>query len=377
MQLVATCAFGLEKLVFNEIKKLGLWVLKTEDGRVTFEGTVFDMVRANLWLRTAGRVHIKMDEFIATDFDTLFERILDIPWEDFIGEYDAFPIAASSAKSELHSEPSLQSIVKKAVVRRLEKVYDRSIFPEDSGVTYHIKVHVNKDNFLISIDSSGESLHKRGYRSMANLAPIKESLAAALITLTDWTPDKKLIDPFCGSGTLVIEAALMAMNVAPGLRREFPFQKWSWVDPEIVAKAYKEARDAAIDLPDLNIHGYDISKETLDIAKANAERAGVAEFIHFECNDFNNLLYSKFKDATFIANPPYGERLSEKKHVEMLYRQFGKKFQETRNSSLFLITPDGNFPELFGRRADKNRKLFNGPIQCYLYSFLPKPEGKA
>lgn len=372
MQFVATCAFGLEKLVFNEIKKLGLWVIKTEDGRVTFEGKIIDMIRANLWLRTAGRVHIKMDEFVATDFDTLFDRISDLPWEDFIGEHDAFPVAASSAKSILHSEPAIQSIVKKAIVKRLGQKYNRSILPEDSEVAYQIRVHVNKDNFLITIDTSGESLHKRGYRSQANLAPIKESLAAALVTLTGWTPEKKLIDPFCGSGTLVIEAALIAMNIAPGLRREFAFQKWPWVSPEDTAKAYKEAREAAIDMPDLNIHGYDISRETLAIAKANAERAGVDEFIHFECNDFNNLLYSKFKDATFIANPPYGERLNEKHEVELLYRQFGRKFLETKNCSLFLITPDSNFPTLFGRRPDKNRKLFNGPIQCYLYSFLPK-----
>lgn len=371
MQLIATCAFGLEKLVYNEIKKLGLWVIKTEDGRVTFEGDELALVRANLWLRTAGRVHVKMAEFEATDFDDLFEEIVAIEWEKYIGIDDVFPVVASSAKSVLHSESALQSIVKKAIVTRLSKAYDISRFAESTDAVYQVRVHVNKDQFLISIDSSGDSLHKRGYRSKANQAPMKETLAAAMVMLSDWTPERKLVDPFCGSGTILIEAALIAQNKAPGLMRSFAFQKWPWINAEIVEKAYTEARAAIIPQENLRLQGYDLDGSTLKIAEDNALQAGITG-IHFECNNVLNLEFHKFKDCTFITNPPYGERLEEQLSVEKLYKKFGEKFKESKGCSLFFITPDEDFPTNFGARADKNRKLFNGPIRCYLYSFLAK-----
>lgn len=371
MHLVATCAFGLEKLLVTEIKKLGLWVLKTEDGRVTFEGDEEDIVRTNLWLRTAGRVHIKMGEGIAKDFDTLFAKVKSIAWENYIGERDMFPVMASSAKSALHSEPAIQSIVKKAVAQRLAEVYKRDPLPESSNAFFQIRVHANKDNFLFTIDTSGESLHKRGYRTEANLAPIKETLAAALVMLSDWTPEKKLVDPFCGSGTILLEAALIARNIAPGLRRTFSFHKWPWMDPRMIMEVYQDARAQSNQELPLILQGYDLDPQTLTLAKHNAERAGI-ENIHFQCNDFQDLPFGQFQNCTFITNPPYGERLDDKEHVQELYARLGEKYRETKNSSLFIITPEEEFQRLFGAQAEKNRKLFNGNIKCYFYSYFAK-----
>lgn len=369
MELIASCAFGLEKLVFDEIKKLGLWVIKTEDGRVTFEGDDLALIRANLWLRCAERVQIKMTEFKAETFDQLFDAIHAVEWEKYIGVNDVFPVSATSVKSVLHSEPAVQSIIKKAVVKRLQTKHNIETFPENSGITYHIMVKANKDVFTVSINSSGDSLHKRGYRYKANEAPIKETLAAALVKLSDWTPERTLIDPFCGSGTIAIEAALIANNIAPGLRRQFAFHKWPWIDQAKIAEAYTEARAAAKPVEKLPIYCYDIDPATLEIARDNAERAGF-EYMSFRQADFNDLDFKKFKDCTFITNPPYGERMEEKAHVTEMYRKFGKKFAQSTNCSLFLIASDENFPKLFGRPADKNRKLFNGTIRCYLFSFF-------
>jgi putative N6-adenine-specific DNA methylase len=369
MELIATCAFGLEKLVYDEIKKLGLWVVKTEDGKVIFEGDESALIQANLWLRCADRIMIKIAEFKATTFDELFDEINALEWEKYIGMNDVFPIKAVSVKSMLHSEPAIQSIVKKAIVKRLEKKYKIEILPENSNATYQIIVKANKDQFLISIDSSGESLHKRGYRTKANIAPIKETLAAAMVKLSDWTVSKTLIDPFCGSGTIAIEATLIAHNIAPGLKREFAFQKWQWIDQTKIKEAYLEARKLAKPLQKLPIYCFDIDPLSLKIAEENAKRAGF-EKMHFKRSDFHDLDFSKFQNCTFITNPPYGERLEEKTEVEEMYYNFGKKFQETKNSSLFLITSNENFPRLFGKPADKNRKLFNGNIRCYLFSYF-------
>ncbi|MFA5829636.1 MAG: class I SAM-dependent RNA methyltransferase [Candidatus Gracilibacteria bacterium] len=403
MELIATCAFGLEKLVQDELRNLKLWTTKTEDGKVTFEGDELALIRANLWLRCADRVQIKIDEFEATTFDDLFDQIQPIEWEKHIGINDSFPVQATSAKSMLHSEPAIQSIVKKAIVKRLQQKYNLEILPENSGAVYQIMVKANKDQFTISIDSSGESLHKRGYRLKANLAPIKETLAAAMVKLSDWLPaglpngipERSFVDPFCGSGTIAIEAALMASDIAPGLKREFAFQNWPWIDPKKIKEAYDEANEAAAgsekQTPETNadqadtakiqdaksskkipIYCFDIDAQALEIAQENAKRAGFTS-INFKRADFNDLDFSKFENCTFVTNPPYGDRLEEQAHVIEMYRQFGKKFAQTKNCSLFIITSNENFPLLFGRPADKNRKLFNGNIKCYLFSYFSNP----
>lgn len=376
LELIASCAFGLEKLVFDEIKQLGLWVIKKEDGRVFFEATALDLIRANLWLRCADRIQIKMGEFKAETFDELFDQTYAVDWAKFIGANDSFPIQATSVKSALHSEPAIQSIVKKAIVKKLQSQHANENLPENSGVLYQIIVKSNKDNFIISIDSSGDSLHKRGYRTQANLAPIKETLAAALVKLSDWpgnNPDptayRSLIDPFCGSGTIAIEAALIAHNIAPGIKRNFAFQKWPWISQLDLETAYLEARNSAKEPQKLPIYCFDIDADSLDMAKENAARAGI-ENLNFKRADFQDLDFSKFQNCTFITNPPYGERLDDQDHVRELYRNLGNKFTQSKNCSLFIITADETFPELFGRLADKNRKLFNGNIRCYLYQYL-------
>ena len=369
MEMIATCGFGLEKLVHDELKNLGIWVTKTEDGRVTFNGDESALISANLWLRCADRVQIKLGEFRAGTFDQLFDQVTALEWEKYIGRDDVFPVKATSVKSALHSEPAIQSIVKKAVVKRLQQKHATEMLPENSGVMYQIVVKSNKDQFVICIDSSGESLHKRGYRTKAYLAPIKETLAAAMVKLSDRTSQRKLIDPFCGSGTIAIEAAMIAQHIAPGLRREFAFQKWTWIDQEKLVEAYTEARKAALPPQELSIFGYDIDPAAIKIAQENAERAGF-ENIHFKCADFNDLDFGEFENSTFICNPPYGERLEEQASIQEMYRKFGKKFARTKNCSLFLITSVENFPQLFGRQANKNRKLFNGQIRCYLFSYI-------
>ncbi len=369
MELIATCAFGLEKIVYDEIKKLGLWVIKTEDGRVTFEGDELALVKANLWLRCADRILIKVGEFHAETFDELFDQTTDFEWENAITKNDVFPVDATSVKSALHSEPAIQSIVKKAIVTRLQKQYKTEILPENSGATYQIIVKANKDQFLLAIDSSGDSLHKRGYRTKANQAPMKETLAAALVKLSDWTPDRPLYDTFCGSGTIGIEAALIAKNIAPGLKREFTFHSWPWIDKNLIEECYQEAKKSIRTDVKLNINCSELDPETTKIAESNAKNAGCGE-IKFQTSDFRSLDFSKFENSTFISNPPYGERLDERSSVEKMYRQFGEKFSQTKGCSLFLITSNENFPYLFGRPADKNRKLFNGNIRCYLFMYF-------
>lgn len=377
MELIATCAFGLEKVVYDEIKKLSLWVIKTKDGRITFRGEIEDVIRANLWLRCADRVLIKMAEFPATTFDELFDQINTLAWEKYIGPTDAFPVHATSVKSLLHSEPAIQSIVKKAVVKKLQTAHHTQYLSENSGATFRIIVKVTKDQFLIGIDTSGESLHKRGYRTHATTAPIKETLASAILKLSDWTPDRTLIDPFCGSGTFAIEAALMAHNMAPGLNRTFAFEVWPWIDRETPKNLRREAELAAVrtiepgktPLSEPRIYSFDIDPPALKIAKENAAHAGFTN-LNFKRADFRDLDFSKFENCTFVANPPYGERLEERTTVEKMYRDLGQKFTQTKNCSLFLITSNQNFPQLFGRPADKNRKLFNGNIRCYLFSYL-------
>ena len=369
MELIATCAFGLEKLVYDEIKKLGLWVIKKDDGRVVFEGDESALIKANLWLRCADRIMIKVGEFKAVTFDELFDQTNALEWEKFIGVNDSFPIKATAVRSALHSEPAIQSIVKKSIVKRLQSKYKTEVLPENSNSIYQIIVKSNKDQFTICIDSSGDSLHKRGYREKGDIAPIKETLAAAMIKLSDWTPEKTLVDPFCGSGTIAIEAALIAHNIAPGLKRNFAFDNWKWIDKKKITEAIDEAKQSAKSVEKLPVYCFDIDPVALKIAQHNAMNAGF-ENIHFKRSDFNDLDFSKFENCTFITNPPYGERLEDIAKVNQMYKDFGKKFTQTKNCSLFFITSNEDFPRLFGRGADKNRKLFNGNIKCYLFSYF-------
>ena len=390
MELLATCPFGLEKLVFDELKKIGLWVIKTEDGRVTFRGEEMAMIRANMWSRCADRILMKTGDFVAVTFDQLFDAVFAIEWEKYIGPNDAFPVYGSSVRSVLHSEPAIQSIVKKAIVKRLQSGHHTESLPENSGLVFEILVKLNKDQVVIGLNTSGVSLHKRGYRISAGVAPIKETLASALVKLSGWTPDRPLVDLFCGSGTIPIEAALIAMNVAPGILRSFAFLRWPWFDKANISVARAEAQKLAkgfqaaslttgeqvtVVPQKLPIYGFDIDAEALKVAEDNANRAGIAR-LNFKRSDFNELDFSKFQDCTFICNPPYGERLEDTARVRQMYRRLGQQFALTNNCSMYLITSDDMFPKLFaegtGRQPDKNRKLFNGTIRCYLYQYEAK-----
>lgn len=391
MQLIATCAFGLEKLLYREIKELGLWVDKTEDGRVTFQGEPADLVRANLWLRTAERVHIRLAEFPARTFDELFDQTYTLDWNNIVPPGATFPVLCTTTKSALHNEPAIQSIVKKSIVKKLQPRHPGQSQIPENGPTYTILTRLHNDICTISLDSSGESLHKRGYRTESNLAPIKETLTAALVLLSDWptslqsgTP-RTLIDPFCGSGTILIEAAMIGLRIAPGLGRHFAFEAWpeyqaldlDGLRREAAAHSLLNNPTAAANTPRLQIYGYDIDALSVKIAQANSTRAGLQKVLHFTKSDFRALDFSRMKAVTVITNPPYGERLSTTEEAAGIYRQLGEKFRQSVASSLYLITPDTNFEMLFGARASKNRKLFNGQIKCYLYQYPATPSHAA
>lgn len=372
MQLIATCAFGLEKLLYQEIKKLNLWVIKTEDGRVIFEGEPEDLIRTNLWLRTAERVQIKLAEFEARTFDELFDQTYALDWPNILPENATFPVLCSTTGSILHNEPAIQSIAKKAIVKKLQTQRPQNPLPE-TGPIYSITVRLNKDHCTISLDSTGESLHKRGYRTRANLAPIKETLAAALVMFSDWTPDRPLIDPFCGSGTILVEAAMIGLNIAPGLDRNFAFENWPDYPAELTQKIRQEAFAQELKL-DLNIQGSDIDPEAIKIAKYNTDNIGLLKNIKLTVSDFRDLDFPAYKNATIIVNPPYGERFDDLSEVEKIYSDLGHLFAQTKNSSLYLFTSFPNFEKTFGRPAERNRKLFNGRIPCRLYFYPAKPK---
>ncbi len=372
--LTAPCHFGLESVLKKEIYDLGYEIVKTEDGLVTFEADEEGIARSNIWLRTCERVLIKTGEFDAVTFDELFEGIRAIEWEKYIPKDGKFWVKkASSVRSKLFSTSDIQSIVKKAIVSRLSDVYGIQWF-EESGSSYPIRISIRNDHVLAAIDTSGDSLHKRGYRAVSNAAPISETLAAALIKLTPWQPDRILVDPFCGSGTFCIEAALMAANIAPGINREFEAQKW----PNIIsAKTWYNASDEARDLVNkdirTDIQGYDIDSRSVSIARGNAKAADVAELIHFQQRDVADLHHPK-KYGFIITNPPYGERLEDKESLPAIYKAFGDSFSALDSWSAYMITSYEYAEKYFGRKADKNRKIYNGMIRTYFYQYLgPKP----
>ena len=376
-ELVAPCHFGLEAVLKREITDLGYDVTLTEDGRVTFAADEDGIARSNVFLRTCERVQLKVGEFTAETFDALFEGIRALNWEDYIPKDGRFWVKkAVSVKSKLFSPSDIQSIVKKAIVERLKPVYGVSWF-EESGEEYPLRVFIHKDRVLVTIDTSGESLHKRGYRAISNEAPISETLAAALIKLTPWRSDRILVDPFCGSGTFCIEAAMMAANIAPGASREFTCQSWEHIIPR---KVWYNVLSEAKDLEDLSvkcdIQGYDADNASVKIARRNAAEAGVSALIHFQQRDVKDLSHPK-KYGIIITNPPYGERMEDKKDLPQLYRAFGERFAALDSWSAFMITSYADAEKYFGRKASKNRKIYNGMIRTYFYQFMgPKPPGR-
>ncbi|MET3728409.1 putative N6-adenine-specific DNA methylase [Fictibacillus halophilus] len=371
LRLLATAAMGLEALVANEVRALGFENVKVENGKVYFDGDEKTLVKANLWLRTADRVKLVVGEFKAETFDELFEQTKALPWADFIPEDGEFPVIGRSVKSKLFSVSDCQAIVKKAVVDNLKTAYNRKTwFPED-GALYRIEVAIHKDIATLTLDTSGTGLHKRGYRELHSGAPIKETMAAALIMLTNWTPDKPFADPFCGSGTLPIEAAMIGQNIAPGLNREFASEKWNWIDKKVWYEAVGEAQDVAkYDLP-LEIQGSDIDHKMIELSKNNANEAGFEDFITFKQMQVRD--FTTRKDyGCLVTNPPYGERLGEREEVAQMYRDLGMAMKPYDTWSVYVITSNENFEEYYGRSATKKRKLYNGDLKTDYYQYFGK-----
>lgn len=373
-ELIAPCHFGLEAVMKREIQDLGYEIVEVEDGKVTFAGDAEAIVRANMFLRTTERILLKVGKFKAVTFEELFEKTRALPWERYIPANGKFWIKkANSVKSQLFSPSDIQSIMKKAMVERLKSVYHVEWFDED-GPEFPVRVAFMKDIATIGIDTSGISLHKRGYRQATSKAPITETLASALIKLTPWHKDRILVDPFCGSGTFPIEAAMMAANIAPGLNRSFLCEDWKNL---ISRKHWYTVREEARDLMNLNIEtdiqGYDLDGAMVKAARENAIRAGVDGLIHFQQRDVANLSHPK-KYGFLITNPPYGERLEEKENLPVLYEKIGERFCGLDSWSMYLITAYDDAERYIGRKADKNRKIYNGMMKTYFYQFLgPKP----
>ena len=368
-ELFAPCHFGLEAVLKREIIDLGYEVTEVVDGRVSFEGDEEAIARCNVFLRTTERVMLKVGSFKAVTFDELFEKTKALPWENFIPKDGKFWVKkASSIKSKLFSPSDIQRIVKKAIVDRLSGKYNILRFPED-GSEYPIRITILKDEVTVGLDTSGESLHKRGYRRLTVKAPITETLAAALISLTHWKKDRLLIDPFCGSGTIPIEAAMIGLNIAPGMKRDFQAMAWDNILPKSL---FKEAKKEAEDLIDretkLSIQGYDLDTSALDAARGNLSLAGLEGNIHFQQRDMRDISSAK-KYGFIITNPPYGERLEEKEAMPQLYREMGKAFQRLDEWSYYIITGFEDAPKYFGRKPDKNRKIYNGMMKTYFYSY--------
>lgn len=373
-ELIAPCHFGLEAVLKKEIIDLGYEVSKVEDGRVTFLGDEEAVCRANVFLRTAERILIKIGSFYATTFEELFEKTKELPWEEFIPQDGKFWVAkAASVKSKLFSPSDIQSIMKKAMVERLKKVYGISWF-EENGASYPLRVFLMKDEVTIGLDTTGDSLHKRGYRKLTAKAPIAENLAAALIMLTPWRGDRILVDPFCGSGTFPIEAALMAANMAPGMNRSFLAEDWKNL---IARKEWYDCLDEANDLVDLkvetDIQGYDIDPKMVSIARENARLAGVEHLIHFQTRGVEAMSHPK-KYGFIITNPPYGERLEEKANLKPLYAAIGERFKALDSWSLYMITAYENAEADMSCKAQKNRKIYNGMMKTRFLQFPgPRP----
>ena len=376
LSLIATATFGLEALVAQELRDLGYEDISVDHGQVNFQGTFADIAWTNLWLRCSDRIRWKILEFEATDFDKLFAEISEFPWGEILPENAEFPVEGKSIKSQLHSVPACQSVTKKAIVRSLQKKYKKEIFPED-GPLYRIELSINKDQAIVTIDTTGPGLHKRGYRSLNSPAPLKETLAAGLLYISRWFPDIPLIDPFCGSGTIPIEAALMGMNIPPGLNRSFVSEKWPQLNKGIWENSREKARaEISKENREMYIRGFDQDWRVIKWARKNSKNAGVENLIHWQEQEVGELS-SPRKYGKIVCNPPYGERLEETKTAENLYKRMGKIFSSLDTWSFYVLTPHPRFERLFGRKANKKRKLFNGNIKVdYFQFFGPKPPKK-
>ena len=371
-ELVVPCHFGLEAVTKREIYDLGYEIVRVEDGRITFEGDEEAICRANIFLRTAERVLLQVGRFHATTFDELFEGIKALPWENYIPKDGKFWVTkASSIKSKLFSPSDIQSIAKKAMVERLKQYYDVNWF-EETGASYPVRIFLLKDE--VTLDTSGDSLHKRGYRLLTSKAPLTETLAAALIMLTPWHKDRILVDPFCGSGTFPIEAAMIAANIAPGMNRSFTAENWTNLIPrQLWYDTVEEAQDMIDTDIETDIQGYDLDGDVVKAARENAKRAGVEQLIHFQQRPVAELHHPK-KYGFIITNPPYGERLEDKADLPELYTQIGEVYNALDSWSLYMITSYEEAERYIGRKADKNRKIYNGMLKTYFYQFMgPKP----
>lgn len=365
--LIATATFGLEKVVADELRELGYDDLTIENGKVTFQGSEMDIVTCNMWLRTADRVLIKMAEFKAESFEELFQGTLKVEWGDIIPETGFMHVVGKSVKSKLFSVLDCQSITKKAVVESMKRKYNKEVFPEN-GATYKIEVAILKDIVTLTLDTTGPGLHKRGYREFAGEAPLKETLAAALVLLSKWEPSRILADPFCGSGTIAIEAAMIGKNIAPGINRSFVSEGWDIIPKKLWEDMRKYARNSIND-KEFRILASDINGRVLKTARDNAEKAGVADYIAFQRMDMKEFRNKK-RYGFIITNPPYGERMGNAKEIENLYKDMGEVFQQLKDWSYFVITSYEDFEKCFGEKSDKNRKLYNGRIKCYYYQYF-------
>lgn len=373
-ELIATATFGLEAVVRREIESLDYKVLKTEDGKVTFEGDERAIVRSNLWLRTADRVLLKMAEFEARTFEELFQQTKALMWEALIPPDGKFTVTGTSVKSQLHSVPACQGICKKAIASRLGEAYLMETLPE-TGAEYTVKVTILKDRVTLTVDTSGSGLHKRGYRVKTVAAPIKETLAAAMVQLSFWNKDRVLLDPCCGSGTIAIEAAMIGRNIAPGLSRSFACEEWEAIGKKLWKEEKKRAYDLMDDEAKLDIVGIDIDKMAIEAAKENAIEAGVDECIRFINADMARIKASK-PSGIIITNPPYGERIGEQKQIAAIYSKYKKFFAENPSWSMFMVTTDKDIEaKVFGRKADRRRKLYNGRLEVCYYQFHGKKLG--
>ncbi|WP_283572976.1 THUMP domain-containing class I SAM-dependent RNA methyltransferase [Streptococcus agalactiae] len=369
-KLIATAAAGLEAIVDREIRNLGI-DCQVENGRVRFHGGIKTIIETNLWLRSADRIKIIVGEFPARTFEELFQGVYGLDWENYLPLGAKFPIAkAKCVKSKLHNEPSVQAISKKAVAKKLQKVFHRpeGVPLQENGAEFKIEVSILKDKATVMIDTTGSSLFKRGYRAEKGGAPIKENMAAAIIQLSNWFPDKPLIDPTCGSGTFCIEAAMIGMNIAPGFNRDFAFEAWPWVDQSQIQKVRDEAESKANYDIDLDISGFDLDGRMVEIARKNAEEAGLGDVIKLKQMRLQDLKTDKI-NGVIISNPPYGERLLDDKAVDILYNEMGQTFAPLKTWSKFILTSDEGFEKKYGSQADKKRKLYNGTLKVDLYQY--------
>lgn len=368
--LIATAAMGLESVVAKEVRQLG-YPVEVENGRVRFHAPISAIPRCNLWLRTADRVKLLVGEFKASTFDELFEATKSLPWEQFISEDGKFPVSGKSVKSTLYSVPDCQAITKKAIAERLKLKYGLASKMPETGPLYKVEVALHKDKATLTLDTSGSGLHRRGYRVGQGDAPIKETMAASLVMLTNWKPDYTLIDPFCGSGTIPIEAALIGQNIAPGFNREFASENWTFVKRMHWEKAFEEAEDLANYDQALDITGSDIDHNMIKIANQNANEAGLADLLSWKQMQVKDLHLRK-EDGYIIGNPPYGERIGDKKAIAKIYQDLGNIMFDHPTWSVYILTAFEQFEQAYGQKATKKRKLFNGFIRTDYYQYFGK-----